>query len=133
MRHSTRALWLRLLVGTGRLIGIVIVQAAVLWLVARILPGITLVGLRAPGAVSLAMLISMLIIWPLFIHFFFKLVIWTAGLVTVLVNGFIVVVVGWISPNLVVANFGWAVLYSFIVTIILTLRGRSREKGGEPA
>ena len=32
----------------------------------------------------------MFVIWPLFIRFFFKLVIWTAGLVTVLVNGFIV-------------------------------------------
>ena len=56
-------------------------------------------GLRRPIVVSVAMLVAMFVVWPLFIRFFFKLVIWTAGLITVLVNGFIVQVVSWISPN----------------------------------
>jgi hypothetical protein len=47
-------------------------------------------------------------------------VIWTAGLLTVVLNGFIVQVVSWVSPNLVVKNFGWAILYAFVSTIILT-------------
>ncbi len=119
-RARTAALWKRALIGVGRLVGIIIVQAVVLWAVARILPGVALVGYRAPIGVSVAMLIAMLLVWPLFMRFFFKLVIWTAGLVTILVNGLVVQVAAWISPNLQVENFGWAVLFSLISTIILT-------------
>ena len=119
-RSRAGALWKRALIGVGRLIGIVIVQAVVLWAVAKILPGVALVGVGAPLAVSVAMFAAMLLIWPLFMRFLFKIVLWTAGLVTVLVNGFIVQVASWISPKLVVENFGWAILFAFISTIVLT-------------
>ncbi len=66
------------------------------------------------------MLIATFIVWPLFIRIFFKFVIWTAGLITVLVNGFIVQLASWISSDLVVDNFGWAVLFAFLATILLT-------------
>jgi uncharacterized membrane protein YvlD (DUF360 family) len=108
------------LLGLARVVAIILIQAAVLWLVARILPGVSLAGFRAPIAVSVAMLVAMLIVWPLFMRFFFKLVIWTAGLMTILINGLIVEVASYISPDLVVEDFGWAVLYSLITTIILT-------------
>jgi uncharacterized membrane protein YvlD (DUF360 family) len=119
-RHTTGALWRRVAIGVGRLILIIVIQAVVLWLVAVILPGVNINRYGTPFGVSIAMLIAMFLIWPLFIRFFFKLVIWTAGLVTVVVNGFIVMVASWLSPGLQVENFGWAVLYSLIVTIILT-------------
>jgi uncharacterized membrane protein YvlD (DUF360 family) len=99
---------------------IVLIQAVVLWLVARVLTGVEITGYGTPIGVSIAMLVATFVIWPLFIRFFFKLVIWTAGLVTVVVNGFIVMVASWLSQGLQVEDFGWAVLYSLIVTIILT-------------
>jgi uncharacterized membrane protein YvlD (DUF360 family) len=119
-RTRSIALWKRAAIGVGRLIGIVIVQAVVLWAVAKLLPGVSLAGVGAPIAVSVAMLVAMFVVWPLFMRFFFKLVIWTAGLVTILVNGIIVQVAASISPNLQVDNFGWAVLFSLISTIVLT-------------
>jgi len=123
-RSMQRALWKRLFIGIGRLIAILIVQAAVLYLVAQVLPGVTLIqaasGARAPIAISVAMLVAMFVIWPIFMRFFFKLTVWTGGLITVLVNGFIVQVVDWLSPNLEVDNFGWAVLYAFVSMIFLT-------------
>ncbi len=119
-RSTSGALTNRLLRGIGRLIAIIVIQAAVLWAVARILPGVNMGGYGTPIAVSVAMLVAMFVVWPLFMRFFFKLVLYTAGLVTVLVNGFIVEVASWISPNLQVDNFGWAVLYAFVSTIILT-------------
>jgi uncharacterized membrane protein YvlD (DUF360 family) len=115
-----RALWKRVFIGVGRLIAIIIIQAVVLYLVAQILPGVSLDSVGTPTAVSVAMLVVMVLIWPLFIRIFFKLVIYTGGLVTVLVNGFIVQVAAWISPGLDVDNFGWAILYAFVVTIFLT-------------
>jgi hypothetical protein len=42
------------------------VQAFVLWLVARWLPDVSLVGYAAPIAVSVAMLVAMFVVWPLF-------------------------------------------------------------------
>ena len=120
LRSARHAWWKRVLFGVGRLIAIILVQAFVLWLVARLLPGVTIEGFSAPIVVSVAMLIAMFLVWPIFMRFFFKIVVWTAGLVTVLVNGFIVQVVSWISPRLTVDNFGWAVLYAFVATIVLT-------------
>jgi uncharacterized membrane protein YvlD (DUF360 family) len=119
-RSRSVALWKRAAIGVGRLIGIIIVQAVVLWAVAKVLPGVSLEGFGAPIAVSVAMLVATFVVWPLFMRFFFKLVIWTAGLVTILVNGLIVQVAARISPNLQVENFGWAVLFALISTIILT-------------
>jgi uncharacterized membrane protein YvlD (DUF360 family) len=116
----TVALWKRVLIGLGRLIGIIIVQAAVLWVVAKVLPGVSIEGFGAPIAVSVAMLVATLVVWPLFMRFFFKLVIWTAGLVTILINGLIVQVAATLSSNLQVENFGWAVLYALVSTIVLT-------------
>jgi putative membrane protein len=109
-----------LLRGIGRLIAIIVIQAVVLWAVARVFPGVNIGGYGTPIAVSVAMLVAMFVVWPLFMRFFFKLVIYTAGLVTIVVNGFIVEVANRLSPNLQVDNFGWAVLYSLISTIILT-------------
>jgi uncharacterized membrane protein YvlD (DUF360 family) len=119
-RSTTTALWKRALRGAVRLIAIVIIQAAVLWAVARLVPGVSMTGWGTPIGVSIAMLIAMFLVWPLFMRFFFKLVIYTAGLVTVLVNGFIVQLASWISPSLRVDNFGWAIIYAFVSTIILT-------------
>ena len=120
LRSARHAWWKRVALGLGRLVVIIVVQAAVLWLVARVLPGVTIGGYWAPLAVSLAMLVAMFLVWPIFMRLFFKVVVWTAGMVTVLVNGFIVMLVSWLSPRLTVENFGWAALYAFIATIVLT-------------
>ena len=120
LRSARHAWWKRVLLGLSRLIAIILVQAFVLWLVARVLPGVTMEGYWAPIVVSVAMLVAMFLVWPLFMRFFFKLVVWTAGLITVLVNGFIVQVASWITPNSPSTNFGWAVLYAFVATIVLT-------------
>lgn len=117
--RQRQALWRRALGAAARLLVIVLAQALVLWFVAQLLPGVT-IGPGSAVGVSVAMLIALMLVWPLFLRFFFKLVIWTAGLVTVVVNGFIVQVAGWLAPELAVDNFGWAVLYALIVTIVLT-------------
>jgi len=122
-RAAERTLAARIALSVGRILVIIGAQALVLWLVAGILPGIDLTDTGAPVSVSIsvsvAMLVALLLVWPLFMRVFFKLVIWTAGLITVLINGFIVMVASWITPSLQVDNFGWAVLYALIVTIIL--------------
>lgn len=115
-----RALWKRLLLGVARLILIIVVQGAALWFAARILPGVTIDSPGGAAAVSISMLVATFLVWPLFMRFFFKLAVWTAGLVTVAVNGFIVQVVDWLSPRIETTNFGWAVLYALVMTVILT-------------
>ncbi len=78
-------------------------------------------GVGAAAAVSVAMLIAMIVVWTLFMRFLFKLTVWTGGLFTVVVNGLIVQVAASISPNLDVDNFGWAILFGLVETVILTI------------
>jgi uncharacterized membrane protein YvlD (DUF360 family) len=116
-----KALWKRAVYGICRFIGIILIQAVALWLASKVLPGVTLVGAGAAIAVSVAMLIATIVVWALFMRFLFKLTVWTGGLITVVVNGLIVQVAASISPNLDVDNFGWAVLFGLVETIILTI------------
>ena len=116
-----KALWKRAVFGICRFIGIIVIQAVALWLAAKVIPGVELKGVGAAAAVSVAMLVAMIVVWTLFMRFLFKLTVWTGGLFTVIANGLIVQVVAAISPNLSVDNFGWAVLFGLVETIILTL------------
>ena len=116
---ARQAWWRRLALSLSRLLAIVLVLAFALWLVARVLPGVTVGGFLVPIGVSIGMLVAALLVWPLFIRLFFKFVIWTAGFVTIAVSGFIVEVASWLSSGLEVDNFGWAVLYGLLANILL--------------
>ena len=67
------------------------------------------------------MIVVTLVIWPLFIRYFLKVAVWTAGLAALVVNGIIILIAAWISPSLQVDNLGWAILYSLVVSILGTV------------
>ena len=115
-----QALWKRLAAGVVHVVVIILLQAAALWLAARIVPRVTLEDNADAIVVSFTMLVAVLVIWPLFMRFFFKVAIYTAGLATIVVNGFIFYVADKLEARLEVANFGWAILFSLVTTMILT-------------
>ena len=120
--RKTRArteLWKRTLAGLSRVIAIICLQAAALWVSARLLPAVYLVGFGAAIVASIVTLTVVLIIWPLFVRFFFKLAVYTGGLITIVVNGLIFQIADWFSDSLGIANFGWAILYALVATVVL--------------
>jgi len=104
-----------------RLVAILLLFSVILRVAAEIVPGVDVTGVGTPGSLALTMLVVTLVIWSIFIRFFLKVAVWTAGLAALVVNGFIVVVVAWISPSLEVDNLGWAILYSVVVSVLETI------------
>jgi uncharacterized membrane protein YvlD (DUF360 family) len=120
-RSVSRALWRRAAFGVCRFVGIILIQALTLWLTSLVLPGVQLTGVGAAISVAVAVLVATVVIWALFMRFLFKLTVWTGGLITILVNGVIVYVAAEISEGLKVDDFGWAVLFGLVHTVILTI------------
>ena len=120
VRARVRTPLLHIVLAVARALGILLLFSLALWLAAWLLPGVTMRGVRAPLGVAVATLLAMFVVWPLFMRFFFKLAVWTAGLAVLVVNGLIILVASWINNDLVVKNLGWAVLYSFVATVLFS-------------
>jgi uncharacterized membrane protein YvlD (DUF360 family) len=120
VRAGVRMPLLHIVLAVARALGILLLFSFALWLAAWLLPGVTMRGVRAPLGVAVATLLAMFVVWPLFLRFFFKLAVWTAGLAVLIVNGLIILVASWINSDLVVESLGWAVLYSFVATVLFS-------------
>ena len=114
-------LWLQVLLAVLRLIAILVLFSLVLSIAADIVPGVTMTGLGAPGSLALTMLLVTFIVWPIFIRYFLRVAVWTAGLAALVVNGLIVLVAAWISPSLQVESLWSAILYSLVVSVLETV------------
>lgn len=116
-----RRRWLQIVLAALRFLAILLLFSLVLRLAADIVPGVTVTGAGMPGGLALTMLVVTLVIWPIFIRYFLRVAVWTAGIAALVVNGLIVVVAAWISPSLQVESLGWAILYAVVVSILETV------------
>jgi len=98
---------------------VIALQAVALWTGAHILPGVDLDGFGSSVIVAVVLLAVVLLLWPIFVRFFFKLAIYTGGLITVLMNGLIFQIADWMSRRVYIHSFGWAILYSLLATVIM--------------
>ncbi len=114
-------LWLQIVLATLRFLVILLLFSLVLRFAADIVPGVTVTGGGTPGGLALTMLVVTLVIWPIFIRYFLRVAVWTAGIAALVVNGLIVLVAAWISPSLQVDGLGWAILYAVVVSILETV------------
>ena len=117
----TRPLWLQIGLAVLRLLAILLLFSLVLRVAAELVPGVDATGVGTPGSLALTVLVVTLVIWPLFIRYFLRVAVWTAGLAALVVNGVIILIAAWISPSLQVDNLGWAILYSLVVSILETV------------
>lgn len=110
-----------MLIAVLRLLTILLLFSLVLRFAADIVPGVTVTGVGVPGGLAVTMLVVTLVIWLIFIRYFLRVAVWTAGIAALVVNGLIVMVAAWISPSLQVESLGWAIVYSVVVSILETV------------
>jgi putative membrane protein len=85
---------------------------------AYILPGVHLNSFLTAIAVAIILGFLNIFLKPLLILFTIPITIFTFGLFLLVINAVIVVIAHSIIPGFVVDSFGWAVLFSVLVTLV---------------
>ena len=116
-----RSLWQQIALAVLRLVAILFLFSLILRVAAEIVPGVDVTGVGTPGSLALTLIVVTVVVWPLFIRYFLKVAVWTAGLAALVVNGLIILIVSWISPSLTVDGLWWAIVYSVVLSILLTI------------
>ncbi len=105
---------LRLLIYTGAVL-----------LTAWLLPGVHIDKFVTALMVAIALAIINTFIRPILIFLTIPVTVITLGLFLLVINAFIIVLIGRIVPGFTVDGFWWALLFSVILSIIASLFGTS--------
>lgn len=95
-----------------------LIESVALLLAAAVLPGVELEG-RVEAVVAVALIgVMNALIWPLLARLTLRLMVLTAGLLALVLNGALVLAVGALLPGFAVSGLGDAVLASLILTAV---------------
>jgi putative membrane protein len=103
-----------------------IISAIAVMLTAWLLPGIHVEGFITALAVALALAVLNVILKPILIILTIPVTILTFGLFLLVINALIILLTGSIIGGFYVDGFGWALLFSIILTIISSILGIKR-------
>ncbi len=95
-----------------------LVAAVAILIVSYILPGVSISSFWVALVVAVVLGIINAVIKPILIILTLPINILTLGLFTLVINGLLVLLVGYIVPGFVVAGFWWAVLFSVILALV---------------
>ena len=95
-----------------------LITAFSFWLIAWILPSISIANLRT--ALYAAIILSVLnaVLWPIISRFFSRIILWTAGLLGLVANGLILWLASEILDGLTIDTVVAAIIASFLMTVI---------------
>lgn len=109
------------------IVGILIDTLAVL-ICAYVLPGVEVSGFGSAILVALALALLNQFVKPLLIVFTIPATIITFGLFLLVINALIILLADWMVLGFEVRGFWWALLFSFVLTIIKSVFNAFREK-----
>ena len=95
-----------------------LISAVAIVLTAYLLPGVRLSGFFAALVTSLVLGLINTFIKPLLLLLTLPLNILTLGLLTFVINALLIMLTSSVVPGFVVTGFGWALLFSLILSII---------------
>ena len=95
-----------------------VVTAVSFWLVAWILPAITMRDWESAVVAALALSVLNAFLWPLIARFFSRFILWTAGLLGLVANGLILLLVEGLLDGLSIGGAGWAMFASLLMTAV---------------
>lgn len=97
-----------------------LITVASIMILGGLLPGIRIKGSSFLTASLAAIVIALLnfLVYPFMVIFMLPITILTFGLFLIILNAFIIQLVSWIIPNFEVDSFGWAILFSILLSII---------------
>ncbi|MCA6073345.1 phage holin family protein [Fulvivirga sedimenti] len=93
-----------------------------------LLPGITVESLVAAIFVAVVLAILNTFLKPVLVALTIPLTILTLGLFLLVINAVIILIAGYFVDGFVVANFWWALLFSIIVSIIMSVYDSATKK-----
>ncbi len=95
-----------------------LITAFSFWLIAWILPSISIANLRT--ALYAAIILSVLnaVLWPIISRFFSRIILWTAGLLGLVANGLILWLASEILDGLTIDTVMAAIIASFLMTVV---------------
>jgi putative membrane protein len=88
------------------------------FITAHILPGVTVKNFGHALLVAIVLAIINSIVRPILLYFAIPLTLITFGLFVLVVNALIIMFVDVILPGFKVKHFGWAVLFSIVLSLI---------------
>jgi len=104
------------------LVNILVVSIAVV-VGSYLLPGVHLTGFGSAILVALSLALLNTFVKPLLILFTIPATIFTLGLFLLVINACIILLADWIVLGFRVDGFWWALLFSFILTLVKSILG----------
>ncbi len=95
-----------------------LIQTIAVYLAASLLPGIKVSGLFTAFVVAVLLGVVNVFLKPLFLVLTLPINILTLGLFTFVINAILVLIVAWVVPGFSVNGFWWALLFSFVISIV---------------
>ncbi|NMB48601.1 phage holin family protein [Candidatus Kuenenbacteria bacterium] len=95
-----------------------LINTVAVTIAAFLIPGVKLTGLGAALLAAVVLGLVNAVIKPIFIILTLPINILTLGLFTLVINALMVLLVGKLVPGFEVSGFGWAMLFSIILTIV---------------
>lgn len=95
-----------------------LIRAVAIVITAYLLPGVRLSGFFAALVTALVLGLINTFIKPLLLLLTLPLNILTLGLLTFVINALLILLTSAIVPGFVVTGFGWALLFSLVLSII---------------
>lgn len=96
----------------------IIINTIAVFVVSRILPGITLDSFRTALVVAVVLGIVNVFIKPILVILTLPLNLLTLGLFTIVINGLMVMVVDYLVVGFSVENLLWAILFSIAISVV---------------
>ena len=100
-----------------------LIRAVAIVITAYLLPGVRLSGFVAALVTAVVLGLVNTFIKPLLILLTLPLNILTLGLFTFVINALLIMLTGALVPGFAVSGFGWALLFSLVLSIINYLLG----------
>lgn len=98
-----------------------LLTAAIVFLLALWLPGITVTGYGAAILVAMVLALLRMVVRPILILLTLPITILTFGLFLLFINGFIVILASYLIPGFGVESIWWALLFSIMLSLIESL------------
>jgi putative membrane protein len=95
---------------------------------AYLLPGVAVDGLLTALVVAIVLGVVNVLLRPLLVVLTLPLTILTLGLFLFVINALMIVLVAKLVPGFHVSNFGWALAYSLLITVVSSFLNFLRER-----
>lgn len=95
-----------------------VVAALVIVVAAYLLPGVHIAGFTTALVAALVLGIINAVLKPILVLLTLPINILTLGLFTLVINAALIILATYIVPGFMVDNFGWAILFSIVMSLI---------------